>query len=370
MSDTPIEEGAEATGLNEDFELTPESLEALGDKLEGKEEEGEPEKSPDTQPKEDDKPSTEEEPQVGDEKEAPTEEIPQYQPNFEYKVVNKMFEFDDRVKEAIKSKEDEEYFRDLYTKAHGLDITKSNFERTQSEYQALQNDVSEVVDAVNRFDLKTALEKLEVPTNDLGVLLKGLGVDDNQLIRLAYEKAQLQDLTPEQKQAYNQQVDQRVENHRLSQQNQTYQQMIEQQKLESRNLELDHALNQQSLAEIREKFEADNGSGKFRDLVIETGKMLSRTQGREVTVQEAVQAARETVDYLEFQKMRSQPQQPTQPQAQTMPQTPQQPARKAAEEVPTIPAVGDGAGGSPGSRAINSIEDLEKIYQQEYGSGF
>lgn len=48
-----------------------------------------------------------------------------YTPTLKYKVKDKEFEFDPRLKDVIKSKKDEEYFRDLYTKAAGLDTYKS-----------------------------------------------------------------------------------------------------------------------------------------------------------------------------------------------------------------------------------------------------
>lgn len=60
-----------------------------------------------------------------------------YTPTLKYKVKDKEFEFDPRLKDVIKSKKDEEYFRDLYTKAAGLDTYKSRSSELENQAKQL-----------------------------------------------------------------------------------------------------------------------------------------------------------------------------------------------------------------------------------------
>src|SRR5688500_3044500 len=58
----------------------------------------------------------------------PPKEVPQYTPNYKFKVMDEEKEFDDFLKGAIKTKEDEEKLRDIVTKAYGLDAHKKTHE--------------------------------------------------------------------------------------------------------------------------------------------------------------------------------------------------------------------------------------------------
>lgn len=56
-----------------------------------------------------------------------------FKPTFKYKVKGEEREFDDIVKGVIKTKEQEEHFRDLYSKADGLEHIKEHKDRLQTE---------------------------------------------------------------------------------------------------------------------------------------------------------------------------------------------------------------------------------------------
>jgi hypothetical protein len=94
-----------------------------------------------------------------------------YSPNYQYKFQDEMFEFDDRVKSAIKTSEDEEFFRDLYTKSRAMELMKERAEETsknldeyKGKYSSLEsqtqeketmiNYFSQIMDGVNRGDPK------------------------------------------------------------------------------------------------------------------------------------------------------------------------------------------------------------------------
>lgn len=81
-----------------------------------------------------------------------------YSPNYQYKFQDKMFEFDARVKSSIKSKEDEDYFRDLYTKSSAMDLMKTrseeiskNLNEVKTNYSSLETKYKETDSMVNYF---------------------------------------------------------------------------------------------------------------------------------------------------------------------------------------------------------------------------
>ena len=67
-----------------------------------------------------------------------------YSPSYQYKFQDEMFEFDDRVKSAIKTPEDEEFFRDLYTKSRAMEIMKQRAEETSKSVSEWENKYTEV----------------------------------------------------------------------------------------------------------------------------------------------------------------------------------------------------------------------------------
>lgn len=66
------------------------------------------------------------------------EEPQQYQPDFTFTVMDEKREFDERLRGYIKSKDEEDLIRDLYTKAAGLDVVKSKYEKTTEEIKSLR----------------------------------------------------------------------------------------------------------------------------------------------------------------------------------------------------------------------------------------
>jgi len=66
-----------------------------------------------------------------------------YSPNYQYKFQDEMFEFDERVKPVIKSKEDEDFFRDLYTKSRAMEMMKERAENVSKDLDSYKGKVSE-----------------------------------------------------------------------------------------------------------------------------------------------------------------------------------------------------------------------------------
>ena len=114
------------------------------------------------------------------------EETPEYQPNYKYKVGDEEREFDERARGYVTDKESEDYFRDLFSKAHGLDVHKArslekerSWNEERSQHQNLQSQFTQV---------KTSLEQINgLKTEDFGTFQKIWEIPDSQILQRASE---------------------------------------------------------------------------------------------------------------------------------------------------------------------------------------
>lgn len=109
----------------------------------------------------------------------------EYVPNYDYKVKDETLKFDERVLGSIKSKEDEDYYRDLYTRAAGLDSYKAKVKETESQAQTLIGGYKTLQDLRDGGDIRG--------------LQKALGLSDDAILDFATELLDEDELPEEQK---------------------------------------------------------------------------------------------------------------------------------------------------------------------------
>lgn len=129
--------------------------------------------------------ATEQTTPVEDTTEAPVEEVVEYKPNYNYKVKDEELSFDERFHGVIKSKEDEDYVRDLYTKSAGLDSYKAKYTGLEEQAQALLGGYK---------NLETIQEK-----RDIAALQKVFKFDDDLILERAEAILKEQQLPEEQR---------------------------------------------------------------------------------------------------------------------------------------------------------------------------
>ena len=263
-------------------------------------------------------------------------------PNLEYEVRGQKKQFDERLKDLIKSKEHEDLIRDLHTKADGIDTIKEQREYIRNQFSGLQKEVNQVLDMTERGDLKGALQSVGWDTSDIGKTLQGLGYDKRSIIEYAYSLA---NLTPEQEQYQNQLRQAELEKRELAKQTQTFQSQLEQIQVQSRRTELQNILSKPDIQPIVEAFDKEYGSNAFFQEVANRGALYWHQSKKDVPPEQLVQEVLRFARHL--------------PQQQTPTQTP--PKRK--EDLPVIPAVGGGGSQAPVSKRITSIEEMKRYAQ-------
>lgn len=213
--------------------------------------------------------------------------VEQYQPNFTYEFrtlegVREKKEFDERLKSIIKTKEDEEFIRQLVTKADGLDVNKRNLTQAQEQmqsiqkdYESMKNDVDFVLSARDRGDVMTALQ--------------AIGFSKKQLQEAVYYDLEAEKLTPQQKNMYNRAHELETTSYQANRKIQELESKVRSFEVQSRQAELESIISQNDIAPIAQEFDRRNGDNAFWNEVVQRGLMYATQFGVEKKPKEVVQ---------------------------------------------------------------------------------
>lgn len=276
---------------------------------------------------------------------------PQYAPNYKFKVFDEELkkdiekEFDDWAKGLIKSKEQEDKFRDLYTKVTGFESVKSSRNKLKNEVQKLQSEST---------DFKKSLSVLSdhVQNNDMQSFFEALKIPEDKVLRYAMERINYHQLPDDKKREYDGARDLKYRSQILAEDNQRLEQAHVQAQANVREQELGSALMSPDVKAIADAVDARTGPGSFRNEVIRRGEYYWHAHKKDIPVSQAIQ---EVVSLL------GQP-------AQTMMPTTANAAMpggapevvQAPEKKPIIPNI-QGRGTSPAKKMPRSIADLKKL---------
>lgn len=278
-----------------------------------------------------------------------------YEPDFTYKVKDDEFEMPDRIKDFIKTKEDEEYFRDLLTAADGVSglvedrqILREDNHRLMQVEATRQRAVQDLQNFVQQGDLKPFMDTW--------------GISDEQLARYMQHRLQLHELkqqNPAQYAEYERGEQARLQNIQMQNQFQSLQSQNEQLQAMQLQAQMDQALMSPDLNDIVQNYDSHRGQGAFRNEVIALGDYYYRS-GRGIVPPE--QLAREVASKWYT------PQQPG--------HAPRQGAHRDTnprnrvvqrEDKPTLRKI-KSSGNSPVRTRPKTIADIKRISEERYGS--
>lgn len=302
-----------------------------------------------------------------EESEQGTEEIPEetaqdesrpedegYKPNHKYSFMDEEFEFDDKVKSVIKSKEDEDYFRDVFTaqKAHAaykefggvreIGDKLKNYENVDSSFKNLNAEISQVEGMLRAGNIEQFREYLGIPKEKL----LDWAVSEAQAQQDPSVAAQLQQQYMQQAQTFN-----------LQNEHNMMQNKIEQQMADQYNRDLEMGLEGSNVAKAYDDLVGTQGS--FRQAVINHGLAEHQIHSRNISVGEAIKAVEAQFGGLVANQSVGTQQSP-QPQVQTQVNNdPQQTVVINQGNQETIPNLRAGSQ-TPAKKQIRSLADLKK----------
>jgi len=281
-------------------------------------------------------------------KEATTEEklqaTPEYKPDFKFKASSKEYEIPEKFKSIIKTKEDETEIKDILSKAYGIDSLKMRLDSTSQENDYIKTKV--LPEYAKQDEIISELGSY-IDKKDFGSYFDRLGIDIKDVQKWMHQELSL---TPDQRQLYDQNRDL---------QKQVYQRQVESQQLKSQvdqttqdkqnalveqtRSALDFTLNKSEHKDAIQTYDGNHGAGSFQRKVIEYASFKANTEGRNLTVEEAVRGAKELLVPA------------------TVHATPTTQTQALPKEKPTLPVVPARAQ-APSGKQITSIKQLREKY--------
>lgn len=209
-----------------------------------------------------------------------TPEVPKYVPNHKFKVLDKEYEFEDWLKGAIKTPEDEKKAREFHEKAYGLDSVKQDRQTLKTENTELKSQASQFNTAVNTVNGYIAQK-------DYDSLFEALNVPKVEVLKYALELVK-REQNPEQANAFEAQRQANLRAQRAEYENGQLQESHRALTVERREFELSRVLSRPDIATVAQAYEAGTGTpGAFKGYVIQIGQAYA-AQGQDIPAEQAV----------------------------------------------------------------------------------
>lgn len=211
-------------------------------------------------------------------------EVPQYNPNHKFKVLDKEHEFDEWAKNAAKDPETEKKVRELYEKAYGLDSVKQ-------DRQTLKGELAEAKDKIANTDKAIETISEYAKNRDWDSFFESLSIPKNEILQYALAIVQREQMPPEQRQQWEASRQAQQQAKYYQQQNETLQQQQQQFQVRQREFELDNTISKPDFVAVAEAYNAGMANpSAFKNYVIQIGQAHA-ARGQDVSVDQAVQEA-------------------------------------------------------------------------------
>jgi hypothetical protein len=260
---------------------------------------------------------------------------------------------DDWVRAAIKDADTEKKAKEIWEKAHGLDIIKPRMNEFRERARTYEAQLQEKMAREARLN--------ELAEKDLNAFFKETKLSKEKIFQWTLDQLNYEQLPQDQRQAIEarQAAEERAQ--QLEQKYQHAEQMFQQQQVHARTVELNSVLAKPEVTTAAEAFDArglvdaDGNPVTFQSEVIRRGQLHYFTSGKDISAEQAVR------EVLALYGLQGQTQAPQAPAG-----APQAPKPQGTAKPPVIPTV-QGKATSPTDRAVRSLEDLDKIFNDKYG---
>lgn len=206
----------------------------------------------------------------------------EYTPDLTYKIKDEEHTFDERLHGAIKTKEDEEFLRDLVTGRAGLDSYKEKLNSRNSEYDELLNNAENLHGGYER------IKELRDAGDYRKLLFENMGMNKEQILDFAYELAEEMELPEEERIAAENARKEQTRVQSLEIELENYKERQSAQLKEFQSNQLDTLVASEDARSVSELL-AQNGTS-LREEVISYGRNETRNTGVEPGVDEVFNA--------------------------------------------------------------------------------
>lgn len=285
---------------------------------------------------------TEEQPQAVDLESVELKEVAEeWKPSLKFKVLKEEHDFPEWTRDFVNSREVEENFVDLLTKANALEHQKKRrgeiedqYAELKTTYDARMDDATELAKIVQDYNSKLGSND---PSEQF-LALRDAGLNEKAVLDIARHVLELQKLSPAQRQAHDLQFQQQSQIETYNQQLAQTQQQLQQTQAQAAQAQLSSFLSSRSdIVSEYEKLEGNN-EGEFQNDFINFGLSLQSKLGREVEWKDA---------FKQFKKVHGLGRAKSKP---------------APKSLPNLRSTGH----SPVEKAFNTMDDLRKHMSSKY----
>ena len=211
------------------------------------------------------------------------QEEPAWVPEYKFSVMDKEYEIPEYVRPVI-NKDNYNDIRDTYTKAYGLEHAKARAERLEQEY----NRVRPFEETAQKQNQALGYLGNLVQNKDYNTLFKELNIQDNDVTNYTLERLKYRELPPEERQEYDQRLQDRQRLGLLERQNQEQSNYIQHVNTQERVNEMEHFLSGPNKSVVEEFDSRVGRQGAFREEVIRRGQLAWYTKGQDISAEQAV----------------------------------------------------------------------------------
>ena len=218
-----------------------------------------------------------------------TQEPEEYTPSFTYKVKDEEREFDERLREVIRDKETEEYLRDLYTRADGLDTYKQKLSEREQALQDLEQYRTKAIQMQEGF---TQLKQFR-DNGDYRRLFSSVGLNDDQILEYALKLAEEQEMPEQYRQTVQEKRQYEDQLYEMQQKMREYENQLKSTQTQQYEYEVQKGLTELDSLIKKEQdlnnFLVDKGIN-LQEEVLQYGIATTNATGKEPSVAEAFNA--------------------------------------------------------------------------------
>ena len=287
-----------------------------------------------------------------------TPEVPVYNPNYKFKVMDKEHEIAEHFRGIIKDAESEKMVRELHEKAYGLDVVKPRFNDLREKFKGVEQEARTYKEGINEL-------REHYTRGDFDSFFQKLNIPQEKVLQWVLDKAQYNELPPEQRQVLDAKRSAEQRAIQLEKQNHTVQQKYEDALVQAKARDLQVALERDDVRQFSESFDARAGKpGSFLEEVINRGELAWYTsKGKvELSPEQAIQEVLTRYQGLVQHKPAQAPMIPVNGNAPAAnghaPQAP------TATKTPTIPNIGGRQSSSVSKAKPRSLDDLKDLYKK------
>lgn len=267
------------------------------------------------------------------------ESVP-YEPDLKYKVYDQEKEFPEQIKAVVKTKEQENFFRELLSKADGLDGLKPRHQEIVEDRDQLRASFETQKNNINR--------ALQLRDKQPDLFAAEFGVSDDWILRMANRIADAKE-TPAAWANFQRQRGEAVSHHQERIQFEQQQQSFNNDHRTSHEAEMFQAMSQPEVVSFSQRFDQINGAGAFREEVRKHGFYYVEQTKKHLPASEAVRAV-----YQKFSSVAG----PVAPVASVTGAV--DTASKSKQRPQSIPNTGRGRNVSPTGARHQSLKGLKE----------